>query len=249
MIRAEGLVKRVGNREVLAGVDLSIARGELFCLVGPSGSGKTTLLRCLAGLDPFDRGRLFVGEACLTGGGEGEPRAIEAVRRRVGVVFQELYLFPHKTAIENVALAPRVVRGDSASAAEESARGLLRRVGLDGLADRYPGALSVGQKQRVAIARSLAMRPEVLLYDEPTSALDPNLVGEIVALMASLKAEGLTQVVVTHDMRFAREAADRAGYLECGRIAECGPASEVFARRFGPSLSEVVANPETGLRK
>jgi polar amino acid transport system ATP-binding protein len=242
VIRAEGLTKRLGDRAVLAGLDLEIARGELFCLVGGSGSGKTTLLRCLGGLEPIDAGRILVGDAAIQAGSNGE--ALRLLRRRVGMVFQEFHLFPHRTALDNVALAPVVVLHEPRPSAEERARVLLERVGLDGLSARYPSALSGGQKQRVAIARALAMRPEVLLYDEPTSALDPALIGEVAALMASLRADGLTQVVVTHEMRFAREVADRAGFLEGGRIVHCGAPREVLARAF--AAAEALFAPKPG---
>lgn len=231
MIRAEGIGKHLGGRPVLAGLDLEIARGEIVCIVGPSGSGKSTLLRCLGGLERIDAGRISIdGTAVRASDGPG---ALGALRRLAGMVFQDLYLFPHKSALENVALAPRVVLREEPAEAAERARALLARVGLEGLEHRYPASLSGGQRQRVAIARALAMRPRALLYDEPTSALDPNLVGEIVSLLGSLKEEGFTQVVVTHELRFAREAADRVGLLQWGRIVQLGTPESVLAKAFG----------------
>jgi polar amino acid transport system ATP-binding protein len=242
VIRAERLAKSLGGKPVLADLDLEIARGEIFCLVGGSGAGKTTLLRCLGGLEAIDAGRISVaGDEIAAGSGNGQ--ALARLRRRVGMVFQDLFLFPHRTALENVALAPRVVLEEEPRSAEARARTLLDRVGLDGLAGRYPSALSGGQRQRVAIARALAMRPEVLLYDEPTSALDPSLIGEVAALMASLKRDGLTQVVVTHEMRFAREVADRAGFLEGGRIVHCGAPGEVLSRAFAAADEPTSTKP------
>jgi polar amino acid transport system ATP-binding protein len=235
VIRAEGIAKRLGGRPVLAGLDLEIARGEIVCIVGPSGSGKSTLLRCLGGLERIDEGRIAI-DGTAVGASDG-PGALAALRRRAGMVFQDLHLFPHKTALENVALAPRVVLGEERREAEERARALLARVGLEGFELRYPASLSGGQRQRVAIARALAMRPLALLYDEPTSALDPNLVGDVVSLLASLKEEGFTQVVVTHELRFAREVADRVGHLQWGRIVQLGSPESVLEKAFGEAAS------------
>lgn len=224
-IQARGLSKRFGDASVLNGVDLTIAPGEVVAVIGPSGSGKSTLLRCLAGLEPLNGGDLSI--AGVAAGGK-VPLA-RALKGRVGFVFQNFNLFPHKTAVENVAEAPIVVRGDPPAKARERALELLTKVGLAHRADAYPGALSGGQQQRCAIARALAMDPEVILFDEPTSALDPELVGEVLAVIRDLAAEKRTMVIVTHQMDFAREVADRTIFMDEGRILEEGPSATLFS--------------------
>ncbi len=224
-IQARGLSKRFGDTAVLNGVDLTVAPGEVVAVIGPSGSGKSTLLRCLAGLEALNGGTLSI--AGVEAGGK-IPLA-RALKGRVGFVFQNFNLFPHKTAIENVAEAPVVVRGEPPAKARERALELLTKVGLAHRADAYPGALSGGQQQRCAIARALAMDPEVILFDEPTSALDPELVGEVLAVIGDLAAEKRTMVIVTHQMDFAREVADRTIFMDEGRILEEGPSATLFA--------------------
>lgn len=223
-IQARGLSKRFGDTAVLNGVDLTVAPGEVVAVIGPSGSGKSTLLRCLAGLEALNGGTLSI--AGVEAGGK-VPLA-RALKGRVGFVFQNFNLFPHKTAIENVAEAPVVVRGEPPAKARERALELLTKVGLAHRADAYPGALSGGQQQRCAIARALAMDPEVILFDEPTSALDPELVGEVLAVIGDLAAEKRTMVIVTHQMDFAREVADRTIFMDEGRILEEGPSATLF---------------------
>jgi L-cystine transport system ATP-binding protein len=224
-IEARGLSKRFGDTAVLNGVDLTLAPGEVVAVIGPSGSGKSTLLRCLAGLEALNGGSLSI--AGVQGGGK-VPLA-RALKGRVGFVFQNFNLFPHKTALENVAEAPIVVRGDPPAKARQRALELLTKVGLAHRADAYPGALSGGQQQRCAIARALAMDPEVILLDEPTSALDPELVGEVLAVIRDLAAEKRTMVIVTHQMDFAREVADRTIFMDEGVILEQGPSATLFA--------------------
>ncbi|PVM86466.1 amino acid ABC transporter ATP-binding protein [Caulobacter endophyticus] len=224
-IEARGLSKRFGDTAVLNGVDLTLAPGEVVAVIGPSGSGKSTLLRCLAGLEALDGGSLSI--AGVQAGGK-TPLA-RALKGRVGFVFQNFNLFPHKTALENVAEAPIVVRGDPPAKARRRALELLTKVGLAHRADAYPGALSGGQQQRCAIARALAMDPEVILFDEPTSALDPELVGEVLAVIGDLAAEKRTMVIVTHQMDFAREVADRTIFMDEGVILEQGPSATLFS--------------------
>ncbi|MFG3496588.1 amino acid ABC transporter ATP-binding protein [Streptomyces sp. NPDC047928] len=222
-IEVRGLRKAFGEHEVLRGIDLEVARGEVVCVIGPSGSGKSTLLRCVNLLEEPTAGRVFVGGTEVT-----DPDVdIDAVRRRIGMVFQQFNLFPHVTALENLTLPQRRVLGRSKARAAEVARENLARVGLSEKADAYPSRLSGGQQQRVAIARALAMGPEVMLFDEPTSALDPELVGDVLAVMRMLAAEGMTMMVVTHEMSFAREVADRVVFMDEGRIVEEGPAERV----------------------
>jgi ABC-type polar amino acid transport system ATPase subunit len=205
----------------------------LVALIGPSGCGKSTLLRCINGLETIDEGSVQVGQTSLQsplqiGQKEFQSRA-QAVRRQVGMVFQSFNLFPHLTVLENVMKAPQVVRGASSAEAEKSAGEALAKVGLSEKVNHYPNQLSGGQQQRAAIARALAMSPKVLLYDEPTSALDPTLVNEVLRVMKKLDQEGMTQIVVTHEMRFARDVADRIVFIEDGRIVEMGPPAEIFA--------------------
>ncbi|MEO3977948.1 amino acid ABC transporter ATP-binding protein [Streptomyces sp. CAU 1734] len=223
-IRIRELHKSFGENAVLRGIDLDVARGEVVCVIGPSGSGKSTLLRCVNLLEEPTRGRILVGGREVT-----DPEVdIDAVRRRIGMVFQQFNLFPHLTATENLTLPQRrVLRRDKAAAAAVARRNL-ERVGLAEKAHAYPAQLSGGQQQRVAIARSLSMDPEVMLFDEPTSALDPELVGEVLSVMRLLAADGMTMMVVTHEMSFAREVADRVIFMDDGVIVEEGPAARVI---------------------
>jgi polar amino acid transport system ATP-binding protein len=233
LLEASGLRKSFGALEVLKGVDLTLARGECLVLVGPSGSGKSTLLRCLNLLEPVDSGRiLFAGEE-ITNAGRRAPE----IRRRIGMVFQNFELFAHLSALENVALGPRRVKKEPAAEACERARALLAKVHLPDKADAWPDELSGGQQQRVAIARALAMEPALMLFDEPTSALDPETVGEVLQVMQELAEEGMTSVVVTHEMGFARRAAHRVMFMEAGEVAHQAGAREFF----GADVPERVA--------
>ncbi|WP_371614292.1 amino acid ABC transporter ATP-binding protein [Streptomyces sp. NBC_00454] len=223
-IEIRGLHKSFGDNHVLRGIDLEIARGEVVCVIGPSGSGKSTLLRCVNLLEEPSEGRVFVGGTEVT----DLDVDIDAVRRRIGMVFQQFNLFPHVNVTENLTLPQRrVLRRDKIGAAAV-ARENLARVGLSDKAEAFPAQLSGGQQQRVAIARALSMGPEVMLFDEPTSALDPELVGEVLAVMRVLASEGMTMMVVTHEMSFAREVADRVVFMDGGVIVEQGPAAQVI---------------------
>jgi polar amino acid transport system ATP-binding protein len=223
------LVKRYGARVILGGVSLNVAPGETVALIGPSGGGKSTLLRCLNGLNTFDAGSIQVGPHRMTAedSGRSSPE-VWAARRLLGMIFQDFQLFPHLTALGNVMEAPVQVLGLSPGAARQCALALLKRVGLDGHADHYPRQLSGGQKQRVAIARALAMEPRGLLCDEITSALDPELKGEVLDVLLDLKRDGLTLLLVTHEIGFARRAADRVLVLADGKVIEEGNAAEVI---------------------
>ncbi len=235
MVLAEGVHKRFGRLEVLRGIDLSVARQEVMCIIGPSGSGKSTLLRCVNHLEKINAGRLWVdGE--LVGyrqqGGklyELREREICAKRAEIGMVFQHFNLFPHMTVLDNVTEAPVRVKGVPKAQAAGLARELLEQVGLLDKAAAYPRQLSGGQQQRVAIARALAMRPKLMLFDEPTSALDPELVGDVLAVMRDLAASGMTMLVVTHEMGFAREVGDTLVFMDEGVVVESGPPREVLA--------------------
>ncbi|MFI9045412.1 amino acid ABC transporter ATP-binding protein [Streptomyces sp. NPDC053427] len=222
-IDVQGLHKSFGALEVLRGIDFSVARGEVVCVIGPSGSGKSTLLRCVNLLEEPSAGRITVAGAEVT-----DPDVdIDLVRRRIGMVFQAFHLFPHLTALENLTIAQRrVLRRDRAEA-ERIARANLERVGLSDKAAAHPAQLSGGQQQRVAIARALSMEPELMLFDEPTSALDPELVGDVLAVMRSLARDGMTMLVVTHEMSFAREVADRVVFMDGGVIVEEGTPEQV----------------------
>ncbi|MFJ4803576.1 amino acid ABC transporter ATP-binding protein [Streptomyces murinus] len=223
-IRVQGLHKSFGDNHVLRGIDLEIAQGEVVCVIGPSGSGKSTLLRCVNLLEEPTAGQVFVGGTEVT-----DPDVdIDAVRRRIGMVFQQFNLFPHLSVTENLTLPQRRVLRRDKAAAERVAAENLARVGLAEKAGAYPSALSGGQQQRVAIARALAMGPEVMLFDEPTSALDPELVGDVLAVMRSLAREGMTMMVVTHEMSFAREVADRVVFMDGGVIVEQGRPEQVI---------------------
>ncbi|MBO6293123.1 MAG: amino acid ABC transporter ATP-binding protein [Selenomonas sp.] len=223
MIDIKGLKKAFGENEVLKGIDLSIEAREVVVIIGPSGSGKSTLLRCMNYLEQPTAGLVTVDGIPL----DGEAH-INKVREEVGMVFQRFNLFPHMTVLENIMLAPMKVKKVTKDEAEKTAKELLARVGLSEKADSYPPQLSGGQQQRVAIARALAMHPKVMLFDEPTSALDPEMVGEVLDVMRSLAKEGMTMVIVTHEMGFAREVGDRLLFVDEGRIIEQGVPKEVF---------------------
>jgi ABC-type polar amino acid transport system ATPase subunit len=222
-ISIRGLRKSFGRFEALRGVDLDVAAGEIVVVIGPSGSGKSTLIRCINLLEEFEGGEIIVDGTAVRGGA-----ALKRVRAEVGMVFQSFNLFAHLTVLENVTLAPRRVRGLDRAQAEQRARTLLERVGLADQSHKRPAQLSGGQQQRVAIARALAMEPQVLLFDEPTSALDPEMVGEVLAVIQSLARTGVTMIIVTHEMGFARRVADRIVFMEGGLIAEQGPPEELF---------------------
>ncbi|MGY6270893.1 amino acid ABC transporter ATP-binding protein [Achromobacter denitrificans] len=224
MIKIENLSKSFGAHRVLEGIDAEIRQGEVVCLIGPSGSGKSTLLRCINGLERYDGGRITVDGVTVDAGRKN----IQDIRQRVAMVFQRFNLFPHRTALQNVIEGPVHVKGESLAAATERGREILASVGLAEKMDHYPQQLSGGQQQRVAIARALAMEPEAILFDEPTSALDPELVGEVLSVMRTLAEKGMTMVIVTHEMDFARNVSDRVLFLEGGRIAEQGPSREVL---------------------
>jgi polar amino acid transport system ATP-binding protein len=234
LVHVRGLVKSFGSHRVLEGVDLDVAAGEVVVMLGPSGSGKSTLLRCLNHLERPDAGFVQLGGELIgyryAGGRlhELRHRTITRQRARIGMVFQQFNLFPHRTVLENIVEAPIAVRGLRRDEAAAEARELLERVGLGGREDAYPRQLSGGQQQRVAIARALAMRPELLLFDEPTSALDPELVGEVLSVMRDLAGSGMTMIVVTHEIGFAREVADTVVFLDSGRIVESGPPADVL---------------------
>ncbi|ROQ60293.1 amino acid ABC transporter ATP-binding protein (PAAT family) [Rathayibacter sp. PhB152] len=235
MVQATGVHKQYGGNLVIRGIDLTVAPGEVTCLLGPSGSGKSTFLRCINHLEKIDAGTISVaGE--LVGyrrhnGRLHELRDAEIATRRseIGMVFQQFNLFPHLTVLENLIEAPVVVRREKVSDATARARLLLDRVGLGAKADAYPRSLSGGQQQRVAIARALAMRPRLMLFDEPTSALDPELVGEVLDVMRDLAAEGMTMIVVTHEIGFAREVADTVTFMDGGVVVESGPPERILA--------------------
>ncbi len=235
MVRADRVCKNYGALQVLRGITLEIPRGQVLCLIGPSGSGKSTFLRCINHLERVDAGRLYVdGE--LVGyaerGGklhELSPRAAAKQRRDIGMVFQHFNLFPHRTVLDNIVEAPVLVKKVPRAKAVAQARELLDRVGLSSKADAYPVQLSGGQQQRVAIARALAMEPKLMLFDEPTSALDPELVGEVLGVMKELARDGMTMVVVTHEMGFAREVADQLVFMDGGVVVEAGNPRELLA--------------------
>jgi polar amino acid transport system ATP-binding protein len=234
MVKAEGVHKRFGHVEVLKGIDLEVAPSEVTCVIGPSGSGKSTFLRCINHLEKIDSGRLWV-DGHLVGyrehGGklhELRDREVAAQRRDIGMVFQRFHLFPHMTALENVIEAPMRVKGMAKQAARARGVELLERVGLGDRVHNYPNQLSGGQQQRVAIARALAMEPKLMLFDEPTSALDPELVGEVLDVMRGLAADGMTMIVVTHEMGFAREVGDTVVFMDDGVVVEAGDPRQVL---------------------
>lgn len=224
MIRVENLHKHFGSLEVLCGIDEHIQKGENVVVIGPSGSGKSTFLRCLNLLEVPTAGDIYVGDQRITGPGVN----VNRIREKMGMVFQQFNLFPHLSIMDNITLAPMRVKKMSKDAAREKAMGLLQRVGLVDKADAYPAQLSGGQQQRIAIARALAMDPEIMLFDEPTSALDPEMVGEVLAVMKDLARAGMTMVVVTHEMGFAREVASRVLFMDQGVIMEQGKPEALF---------------------
>ncbi len=230
LLRIEDLHKSFGREEVLRGIDLAVAEHEVVCLIGASGSGKSTLLRCVNLLEPVDEGRILLGGEDVTRPGVD----VNRVRRRVGIVFQAFNLFPHKTVLHNVTLGPTKALGLSRAAAEERADELLARFGLADKRVEYPDRLSGGQQQRVAIVRALAMQPELLLLDEVTSALDPELVGEVLSLIRELARGGMTMLIATHEMGFAREIADRVCFLDAGLILEEGAPERIFTTPAEP---------------
>ena len=229
----ERLSKSFGRKEVLRSIDLSVAEHEVVALIGASGSGKSTLLRCINLLEPVDAGRIFLGGEDIT-----RPRDVNAVRRRIGIVFQAFNLFPHMSVVRNVTLAPRDVLGLSKREADERATELLERFGLADKRDEYPDRLSGGQQQRVAIVRALAMQPELMLFDEVTSALDPELVAEVLNVIGELAAGGMTMVIATHEMSFARDIADQVCFLDDGHILEQGPPDAIFTSPQEPRTQQ-----------
>ena len=235
MVKADRVCKSYGALPVLRGISLEIDPGQVLCLVGPSGSGKSTFLRCINHLERVDAGRLYVDGTLVGYAERGDklyelsPRAAARQRRDIGMVFQHFNLFPHRTALENIIEAPVLVKKVPRAEAVERARDLLDQVGLSTKADAYPAQLSGGQQQRVAIARALAMDPKLMLFDEPTSALDPELVGEVLGVMKNLAKEGMTMVVVTHEMGFAREVADQLVFMDGGVVVEAGPPRELLS--------------------
>jgi polar amino acid transport system ATP-binding protein len=236
LVVVDRVFKSFDGHPVLNGVSLSVVKGELISIIGPSGCGKSTLLRCLNGLETMDSGSIQIDGVGLTQDGD-RPLSAEdyfnrahRLRGEVGMVFQSFNLFPHRTILQNIMAGPVIVKRVPKEEAEEKARHLLKKVGLGEFGDRYPEYLSGGQKQRAAIARALAMSPKVMLYDEPTSALDPELVDEVLAVMKELDAEGMTQIVVTHEIRFARDASDYIVYMESGEIVEISDEDQIFTQ-------------------
>ncbi|WP_297833654.1 amino acid ABC transporter ATP-binding protein [Pseudomonas sp.] len=227
ILTVRGLRKRFGEHEVVKGVDLDVEEGEVLVIIGPSGSGKSTFIRCLNSLEEPSAGTVVIGNGAATHA--GDRKALGKLREEVGMVFQDYTLFPHMTVLANMTLAPIKLKRMSKTEAHSSALALLDRVGLRHKADGYPSELSGGQQQRVAIVRALAMRPRLLLFDEPTSALDPETVGDVLKVMKELASEGMTMIVVTHEMGFAREVADRVVFFDGGRIVEVAPPAELFS--------------------
>ncbi len=237
VIRVKGLHKSFGEHKVLQGIDDVVRRGEKVVVIGPSGSGKSTYLRCLNLLETPTSGRIFVHGEEIT-----NPKCrVDSLRRRMGMVFQHFNLFPHKTILENITLAPIQTGLMKAEEARDTAMDLLKRIGLPEKAGEYPGMLSGGQKQRVAIVRALAMRPEVMLFDEPTSALDPEMVGEVLSLMKELALAGMTMVVVTHEMGFAREVGTRVCFMDDGMLKEQGTPDTFFSHPQHPRLKDFLS--------
>jgi ABC-type polar amino acid transport system ATPase subunit len=230
LIKTAGLEKSFGNNHVLRGIDIVVEPHEVVVVIGPSGSGKSTFLRCLNLLEKPTAGKVFFSGQCIT-----DPNVnVNEVRREMGMVFQRFNLFPHMTVLENITLAPIKVRGESPEDAKQTARDLLEKVGLADKENAYPDELSGGQQQRVAIARALAMKPMAMLFDEPTSALDPEMIGEVLDVMKTLAKEGMTMVVVTHEMGFAREVGDRIVFMDEGVIIEEGPPEQVLVNPQNP---------------
>lgn len=226
MIEVKNVVKSFNNLKVLKGIDLEVAEGEVVVIIGPSGSGKSTFLRCINYLETPDEGIITISNSRI----DPKEASLNKLRQDIGMVFQQFNLFPHKTVIENVTEAPVLLKKRSKEEARQKGLELLKKVGLEEKADEYPNRLSGGQKQRVAIARALAMEPKVMLFDEPTSALDPELVGEVLAVMKQLAKEGMTMVVVTHEMAFAREVADQVIFMDQGEMVEQGTPEQLFTQ-------------------
>jgi polar amino acid transport system ATP-binding protein len=237
LVSIDKVHKYYGENHVLKGVDLKVEAGEVISIIGRSGSGKSTLLRCINGLESFQEGAIYVGNQAV----EDDELKLRLLSRSVGMVFQSFNLFPHKTAAENVMLAPQLVLKKGPEECKALAKKLLEKVGLGDKLDAYPANLSGGQQQRVAIARSLAMSPKVLLCDEITSALDPELVGEVLHVLEQLKAEGMTLILVTHEMNFARDVGDRVVFMHQGKVWETGPSDEVFANPQTPELQSFLS--------
>ncbi|MDA7428883.1 amino acid ABC transporter ATP-binding protein [Primorskyibacter aestuariivivens] len=232
-----GVRKRFGDHEVCKGIDLEVAEGEMVCLIGASGSGKSTLLRCMNLLEPIDDGSIWLDGVDISEPGLNR----QPVRQKIGIVFQSYNLFPHMTAAENVMLAPRRVKGQTRDALRPRVEALFTRFGLGDRMEHYPDQLSGGQQQRVAIIRALAMQPEIMLFDEITSALDPELVGEVLDVLRDLRAEGMTMVLATHEMGFARELADKVCFLDAGRILEQAPPEALFSNPREPRTKAFLA--------
>ncbi|MBB6054964.1 amino acid ABC transporter ATP-binding protein [Tolumonas osonensis] len=237
LVSIENVHKYYGSHHVLKGIELKIAAGEVISIIGRSGSGKSTLLRCINGLEKFDDGAIIVDRQAVS----DDENHLRELSRSVGMVFQNFNLFPHMTVAENVMLAPRLVLKKSQSECRELAENMLAKVGLADKADQFPGNLSGGQQQRVAIARSLAMNPKVLLCDEITSALDPELVGEVLKVLEQLKADGMTLILVTHEMNFARDVGDRIVFMHQGKVWESGPSRELFSKPQTPELQSFIS--------
>ena len=237
MIHVKDLHKYFGENEVLKGVNDHIKKGEVVVVIGPSGSGKSTFLRCLNLLEEPTKGEIIFEDQNIT----DKNIDINKIREKMGMVFQQFNLFPHKTVLENITIAPINVKNKSKTEAEEKAKELLKRVGLLDKAGSYPASLSGGQKQRIAIARALAMEPDVMLFDEPTSALDPEMVGEVLGVMKDLAKEGMTMVVVTHEMGFAREVGDRIIFMDGGNIVEQGTPEEIFDNPKNPRTKDFLS--------
>ena len=238
IVEIKQLRKSFGNNEVLKGIDLQVRAGEVIAIIGKSGSGKSTLLRCINGLESFESGSLSVSGKPLL---HGNPAAMRELRQAVGMIFQSFNLFPHLTVGKNIMLAPRLVKQQGSQTGEAQTRKLLERVGLAEKFDAWPDELSGGQQQRVAIARALAMAPAVLLCDEITSALDPELVGEVLKVVESLAQDGMTLLMVTHEMSFARRVSNRVIFMHQGRVHEMGPPAEIFGSPKTPELQQFLS--------
>ncbi|MEW6633410.1 MAG: amino acid ABC transporter ATP-binding protein [Pseudomonadota bacterium] len=247
LITAVGLQKYFGSFHVLQDIDFEIAKGEVVCIIGPSGSGKSTFLRCINQLESIDAGYVTIGGEIVGYRRDGNKlyplsqREIARQRQSVGMVFQRFHLFPHKTVLQNIIEGPMGVQKRPRADCVEEAKALLKRVGLAHKADAYPGELSGGQQQRVAIARALAMKPKAMLFDEPTSALDPELVGEVLGVMKELAASGTTMIVVTHELGFCREVADRVLFMDAGRIVDCGTPAEILENPRNPRVKNFIS--------
>ena len=234
MIEIRGLQKFFGTHHVLKGVDASVAKGEVVCIIGPSGSGKSTILRCINGLESYNGGSIDIDGVHV----DNRAPTIKLIRTEVAMVFQRFNLFPHRTVLENVVEGPIFVKGEARGTATERAKELLASVGLADKVNAHPSQLSGGQQQRVAIARALAMQPKAILFDEPTSALDPEVVGDVLEAMRKLAEAGMTMVVVTHEMQFAREVADRVLFIDGGVVAEQGPSAELLGNPQNPRTQD-----------